>query len=205
MIKALLSVKALLALLVAYYNSQVPPYMRHESELETNDRIELIVASIDRACDEHPLDGWSHEACVALGVTAAKWESGFLPSVHSGEKRGPSGEVCLFQIHPGAVAGDPAYRVTHEEWLTLPGTSAEATQACANAGIKTLAWHIHRCHFNNEDRYSAALVFAEYHQPTQTCAAMPSRMSFMRATDYAKTLKTIRRTERADRAESEDR
>ena len=199
MIKALLSVKALLALLVVYYNSRVPEYLRHETPAETDDRLKMIVESIDRACDEHPLEGWSHDGCVALGVTAAKWESGFLPSVHSGEKRGPSGEVCLFQIHPGAVAGDPAYRVTREEWLSLPGTDPKSTLACAVAGIKTLAWHIHRCHFNDEERYTAALVFAEYHQPTQTCAAMPSRMSFARATDYAKTLKVLRRTERSSR------
>lgn len=199
MIKALLSVRALLALLVVYYNSRVPEYLRHETPEATGDRLEMILESIDHACDEHPLDGWSHEACVALGVTAAKWESGFLPAVHSGEKRGPSGEVCLFQIHPGAVAGDPAYRVSHEEWLSLPGTDPKATQACANAGIKTLAWHIHRCRFNNEDRYTAALVFAEYHQPTQACAAMPSRMSFMRATDYAKTLNVIHHAEQEGR------
>lgn len=190
-------IKTLLALLVAYYNVRVPEHMRHETPAQISDRFEMILESIDRACSEFPLDGWSHEECVVLGTTAVKWESGLLPAVHSGEKRGPSGEVCLFQIHPGAVAGDPAYRVTHEEWLKLPGLDAASTQACANAGIKTIAWHIHRCHFvsGDKDWYAAALVFAEYHQPSATCVSTLSGMNLKRARDYMQTLKAVRRAE----------
>lgn len=170
----------------SYYLARVPEHLRHEDVEEARARISLISYSIARACESNPIPGWPFGACVALAGTAAKWESGLMRDVHAGTKLGPSGELCLFQIHPNALASDPAYRITKEEWNTLGGLDAEATVRCAAAGVKTLAYHIHRCHigFENGGWVAAARVLSEYHLPSAACRASISRGSVARAMDY---------------------
>lgn len=182
----------LTTLLLTYYQSRVPENMRHETIEETVSRITLISYALGKVCEEHPIPGWPYEACVALGATAVKWESGLLEKVHSGEKRGPSGELCLFQLHPGAVASDPAYRI--ENWSTLGGTDQAATERCVDAGMKTIAYHIHRCHIGFEAGgwFSGASVFAEFHVPSSTCTASISRMSVIRGRDYQKLYRKLK-------------
>lgn len=173
-------------ILFNYYLSRVPEHLRHETNDEALARITTISYAIGRACQEHPIPGWPIEGCVALAGTAAKWESGLTREVHAGAKLGPSGELCLFQIHPDALANDPAYRVTREEWNTLGGIDVEATVRCATAGVKTLGYHVHRCRigFENGGWIAAARVFSEYHLPSTACHAAISRMSVSRAMDY---------------------
>lgn len=190
-------IEFLFALLRSYYDTRVPVRYRTETEEVLDARLMNIATALDSACKSHPFDaklGWNYASCIALAATTAKWESGLLEDVHSGKKRGPSGERCLFQIHRAVVSvPDAKYRVTAGELEQTTGTDEAATIVCVIGGVKTLGWHIHRCRIRYEDggRYPAARVFAEYHHPYALCGAPIDGMSMARASGYQAMLHKV--------------
>lgn len=177
-------------ILIKYHGQRVDSAHIHknENEEERQARIRIVAEQIDIACNEHPFDvslGWTHVQCDALASAAAQWESGLLEDVHSGAKRGPAGERCLFQLHRYVSAvPNPKYRVTPEELVATTGTGVEATHTCAVAGVKTLGWQIHRCRLRAGDFVSAAAAFSLYHHPTVNCEYVLSGMPAARARSY---------------------
>ena len=174
--------------LLAYHEKRVPVHMRHEDEPARQERIRWIAESIIKACADFPLDeklGWTSNQCIALAATMAKWESGLTRAVHEGSKKGPSGELCLFQIHRGVTqVPDPLYRTTEAERLETVGLSAEATDRCALAGVKDIAWQIHRCGMRAGDALSPARMFEQYHWPDPSCTYKLDPMSMARSRSY---------------------
>jgi len=183
--------------LLAYHSERVHVPYRHEDEESRRERMHWIAEGVVAACRSEPLDetlGWTFNKCVALGTTAAKWESGLVLEVHSGARRGPSGERCLFQLHRLVSAvPDPRYRVTPEELAATTGLTPEATTRCAVAGVRTLAWHVHRCRFRADDYLSPAFIFAQYHMPSLRCRVIPTRMNSIRASSYRHLLTELER------------
>ena len=182
--------------LLVYHEGRVDLTHRHETEEQRQERIRWIADGIPQACAEFPLDeklGWTLEQCVALEGALAKWESGLVKEVHSGDKRGPAGERCLVQLHRLVSAvPDPKYRVTPEELAATTGLSAEATERCALAGVKTLAWQIHRCRLKANDFVAPAAAYSLYHHPDEHCEYVLTKMNTDRARSYRALLTKLR-------------
>lgn len=176
--------------LLAYHEGRVDLTHRHETEEQRQERIRWIADGIPRACVENAdlFDtrlGWTFKQCVAFGATMTKFESGLVKEVQEGTRRGPAGEICLFQLHRLISAvPDPKYRVTPEELAATVGLDAEAAYHCAYAGVKTIAWQIHRCGLRADSFTAPAEMFAEYHRPSQSCNATLTRMDSLRASGY---------------------
>lgn len=68
----------------------------------------------------------SREEALA-GVVIARNESAFWGLVHSGELRGPLGEVCLMQLHGG---------LDREQQAAVVGTDLASTRACVAEGLR---------------------------------------------------------------------
>lgn len=173
-----------------YHTHRVDVAHRHgETEDARIERMHDISIGVEHACRAEPLEaklGWRHNDCVALAVTMAEWESGLMVEVQSGEKRGPSGEVGLWQFHRLATTvPDPKYRVTSEDLTAMVGLSLEATARQALGGVRTIGWQIHRCKLRKADAWAAATVFAEYHLPRWPCPVpYGDEMSAHRAAHY---------------------
>ncbi len=169
----------------------------NSTETARDERYRLIASSIVDACKRRSWPGWPLAGCVALAATAAKWESGLLKDVHEGGRLGPSGERCLFQLHRKAVAiPSPEWRISPEEWKRTTGLDEEATQACADAGVRALGWQVARCRiaFEGGGWYPASRVFEEYHVPLPGCPVRGiSEMSGKRGRNYSSLLAKIRR------------
>jgi hypothetical protein len=138
------------------------------------DRVHMIADAIDDVCEKHPIKGWPKVGCMALVATTAKWESGFLKEIHDG-KRGPSGEICLMQLHRSVTNIPKAeFAITKTEWENSAGSNPEHTHLCMELGLRVIAWHVTRCKLRFEGGgYSPAmLMFAEYHHPSTQCLAI---------------------------------
>lgn len=178
------------------YGTVRDPNPQGENIDERSERYAQIAESIVKACRNHPWPGWPLEGCVALSSTAAKWESGLLRSVHEGGLKGPAGELCLFQLHRLIVrVPDESWRVTREEWLKTTGLDREATDMCADAGVRSLGWQVKRCSIKYEGGgwYQAGRVFQAYHLPNSGCPIMISEMSGKRGRSYQSLLWKIQR------------
>lgn len=182
--------------LIVYHEGRVDLTHRHETEEQRQERIRWIADAIPKACAEFPFDtklGWTIKQCVALVGAGAKWESGLVREVQSGDKRGPAGERCLLQLHRLVSAvPDPKYRVTPEELAATVGLSAEATERCALAGVKTFAWQIHRCRLRADSFTAPAAAFSLYHHPTTNCDYTLSGMPAARARSYRALLTKLK-------------
>lgn len=183
--------EVLSALLIKYHATRVHERYWGESDADRHARIARIAAANVRACQDVKLPGrWTFAGCLALLTTTEEWESGLERAVHSGERRGPAGELCLVQLHhnvtrPGAIR-DIDYQISEEEWASLGGLDEAATYRCAFAGAKVLMSHAARCvPFAGDSWWSAAQIFAEYHHPSNTCAAVVSTMSSHRGMTYS--------------------
>ena len=184
--------EALLAMLLKFHTTRVPERYWGESGLEREARISRIAESEVYACRKVKLPGrWTFGGCLALLQTVERWESGLERGVHSGEKRGPAGEICLVQLHHRVTAPDaihdPDYKITEEEWESLPGLDIDATRRCSFAGAKILMYHVSRCSipFSADSWWTAARIFAEYHHPANDCHAVVLPMSSHRGMTYA--------------------
>jgi hypothetical protein len=194
-VEALLT-EALFLLLLGYHSVHVNPAWRHEADEDRRARIHDIAEAVVAACkgEIDLMPGWPLAGCVALEATAAKWESGFRVEIHSGEEKGPAGELCLNQLHRTvSLIPNAKYRVTREEWLATPGLGLESTERCTFAGVKVLAWHVHRCKIRYEGGgwWPAVQIFSEYHHPSQTCGAVALPMSTRRALSYQYLLRGL--------------
>lgn len=178
--------------LLSYHTKRVNVNYRHETESEREARIRTIAEAIAKACEDFPLDrklGWTTNQCIVLASTMAKWESGLIKEVHEGNKKGPAGELCLFQLHRGiANIPDPVYRTSEAERLLTVGTDPESTLRCATAGVKTIAWQIHRCSLTAGDFTAPAKMFEQYHWPDVNCTFRFNGMSSDRAASYRSLL-----------------
>lgn len=184
--------EAILAGLLKYHATRVPERYWGESHVEREARISRIAEANVHACRTVKLPGrWTFGGCLALLQTVEQWESGLERSVHSGEKRGPAGEICLVQLHHRVTAPeaihDPDYKVTEEEWESLGGLDIDATRRCAFAGAKILMYHASRCRipFAADSWWMAARIFAEFHHPDNECHATILPMSSHRGMTYA--------------------
>jgi hypothetical protein len=181
--------EALTAALIKYHTARVPEHLRHEPEEARVARMHSIAEAEIRACMDSPIPGWPLLGCVALNSTRDRWESGLLLEVHSGQQRGKAGERCFAQVHPKVLGHirNPKYAITREEFDSLEGTDQEATNRCARAGAKIMAYHAARCHIRFEfgGWSTARLLFAEYHQPANNCRALVTKMSTDRAFNYS--------------------
>jgi len=184
-------IEFLAALLFTYHTTRVPPQYRHETEDARQTRIRTIAQAQVEECIENRIPGWPLKACVALGTTIAQWESGLLEEVHSGAKKGPAGEVCLFQLHRAVTAiPDKHYRITKEELEQSTGTDLDHTRMCVRLGMRIVRWHIKRCAIKYEGGgwSNTIALFAEYHHPDTYCHAYPLAMSSARAMSYQSLL-----------------
>jgi hypothetical protein len=191
-------VEAVAAMLLKYHATRVHERYRGEDEPARKARIERIADADVRACRTVKIPKrWTFAGCLSLLMAAEQWESGLQREVHSGELRGPAGEICLVQLHrnvtrTGAIR-DPDYQIGEEEWESLGGLDADASYRCAFAGAKVLMYHVSRCAipFAADSWWSAALVFAEYHRPANDCRAHVSPMSSQRGMTYAVTYRKL--------------
>jgi hypothetical protein len=165
---------ALALSLIKYHATRVPEHMRGETEPERVARITLIAEKVVEACEIEKFPkgfGWTKLGCVVLEATAIKWESGLLREVHSGEKLGPGGEVCLNQLHRTVVMiSDQRHAITADELAASVGLGPEPTLQCLRLGVRVLGLHVrrHRILMEKGGYWSASLVFREYHRPTTT-------------------------------------
>lgn len=186
---------ALAASLLKYHATRIPEHMRGETEPERVARITMIAEKVVEACrlEKFPKGlGWNELGCVVQEATVIKWESGLLREVHSGEKRGPAGEVCLNQLHRTVTQiRDPRYAITEEELAASVGLDPEATLVCFRLGVRVLAHHVNRQRIMMErgGYWSSARLFEEYHKPTPTgidppVMYPPSQMSLKRGMSF---------------------
>jgi hypothetical protein len=99
-------------------------------------RIATIAVAIERAqITLAPKWGRDPRLLGAALATAVIKESGTWESVHSGEKRGGAGEICLVQIHPTnrkwVKAGAPSFE-------SLGGVGPQSTEWCILSGAHSL-------------------------------------------------------------------
>lgn len=170
-------VSATAVLLLEYYKLRHKDAVAIETWEETRARVTMIAEQSVRACDEEfPAFGFPgglpREACVALIATTAQWESGLWVTVHSGQQLGPSGEVCLVQIHRLATQIPvPRFKITKEEWSSLTGTDAAATLRCLRVGVRIHGYHWWRCGLKwqgvGDSAFTFQKSFAEYHLPSR--------------------------------------
>lgn len=192
----------LFTLMLAYHDKRVPEQYWHESDADRRARIQRIVDAEIRVCQEAPVPGFPLEACLALNVTVAQWESGLLREVHSGEKKGPGGELCFVQVHERATRDVAIYvdrfHITKEEWRSLPGLDEEATYRCARAGWKIMSKHIGRCsiRFDGASRSMASNLYAEYHRPHPYCHALWGPTITERGVTYVRIYQKLKRAEK---------
>lgn len=187
----------LFTLMLAYHDKRVPERYWGETNDERHARIQRIVDANIRVCEEFPLPTWPIEACLALLVTVEQFESGLERKVHSGEKKGPGGELCLVQIHERATREvadyDGQFYISKEERLALPGLDEEATYRCVRAGWRILSKHITRCHirFDGVSWSMAARIFAEFHRPSPYCRALWGPTISDRGGNYARVYRKL--------------
>jgi hypothetical protein len=122
-------------------------------------------------------------------ATLVKWESGLLESIHAG-KPGPSGELCLAQLHRSIVNVPHAdYAITRAEWLATPGL--DSTRHCIDIALRVIRWHVYRCNRYRDDFWDVSNIFAEYHHPTTFCESKVLPMSKKRKKSYDQMKKKI--------------
>ncbi len=124
-------------------------------------------------------------------MNGAFWESALRYDVHTGELKGPSGEECLFQIHRQSSA------VPFDKWRPHPyGTNAgiENTSRCVESGVKIFMYHVWRCGLRLLETHPLALLYSEYHQPSN-CKTL-SGNSYNRARMALRTLRKLQQAQK---------
>ena len=176
--------------LLGYHSQKVGGAYTLENREEQKSRLAVIATAIVETCEAHPIEHLNLRGCAALEATAVKWESGLLRAIHEGSQRGPSGELCLNQLHRTVIQiPNPKWAITHEEWLNSTGLDLASTTRCTTLGVRVLGWHVHRCwrkwvHIKTLDE-KIEHIWAEYHIPdSQSCMSQVSHMSVMRAESF---------------------
>lgn len=169
-------VEALFNSLLSYHSIHVNSSYRNEAEDSRLTRLHYIAEATVEGCESHPLwylvgkkrVEWPLLGCVVITATTPKWESGFLVEIHSGAKRGPSGEIGLFQLHSQVThIPDSRWRITPDEWASAKGTSLEDTKRQVSLGLRVIGWHVYRCKIPYSSKlFQPSRLFAEYHHPS---------------------------------------
>jgi hypothetical protein len=205
--------QAMLALPRPWFDPAHQPETPAELEERLAGVAEQIVdaaVTVDREARWGRQTGLSVVDLVALSLTKAYNESALAYEVHAGVEVpgrpspfGDNGRArCFFQLQPSAsLVPFAAWRPFEpEEWISLVGLDDEATSRCARAGVRTLAYHAWRCrkilrpNVTAGDRYwVAAVVFAEYHRPTEWASPAFCRTTTPQSLRRAHAYQTIRR------------
>ena len=106
------------------------------------ERMALIAVAAEHVQTEQ-LESWRAHPKQLAGalVTALLYESRAARKVHSGEVLGPTGDICLMQIHPS----NGTWRQYADSFRQLAGLSYEATVRCINTGVRTLVTSLNYC------------------------------------------------------------
>jgi hypothetical protein len=203
----------LLSLPEPWFDPAHRPETKEERRARLAAVIDKLVHSAARIDEE---TGWSKKTglrvldLVAMGVTQAYNESALAYEVHAGVEVpgrpspfGDNGRArCFFQLQSSAsLVPFAEWRPFEpEEWPSLVGLDDEATSRCARAGVRALAYHAWRCrkvlrpNVTAGDRYwVAAVVFAEYHRPTEWASPAFCRTTTPQSLRRAHAYQTIRR------------
>jgi hypothetical protein len=184
-----------------------PEQAKPETDDERNERLAQVAHAIDdevvalnKDTQFLPKTGWRRREFVAMAANLTYEESSLAWEVHAGEpwpgRPAPKGDhgraICLFQLQRSAASvPDPKFRpFEFSEHTALAGVDGDATQRCVRAGVKALAWQAWRCrrqlkpHIETGDKqYAVAVIYGEYHWPTQRCIHLTSK-SIKRAFDW---------------------
>ncbi len=177
------------------------PVPQNDPELGSRKaRIGNIATHVVKHCETYaPRARYPVDACAAVAMNGAFWESSLRYDVHTGERKGPGGEECLFQIHRLSSA------VPFDQWRPHPyGTNAgiENTSRCVESGVKIFMYHVWRCGLRLLELHPLALLYSEYHQPGD-CKTL-SGNSYNRANMALRTLRKLQQAEKKTAA-SKDR
>lgn len=115
-------------------------------------RIATIAVAIEESSESEFIRG-------ALATAAIK-ESGLWRSVHTGERRGRAGEICLVQIHPVNIRWK---RTTAPSFEALAGTGLEATRWCFQTAAMHLAEGVRYCRKRRYIRNLVPAMWTFYH------------------------------------------
>ena len=107
-----------------------PGYTRAETRMEGMRRFATVAHALDKVSQDPPANwtGTPRELYNAL-VAIARQESAFWRGVHEGRIRGPAGEACLMQVHPG----------NGYDLEKLVGVDLDSTARCLHAGAEILS------------------------------------------------------------------
>lgn len=189
-------VAAVIAVFITYQAAWFPEGHAPETTEQREARVALALEDIVTESEDiyishdlHKLIGIELIDLVALSVVQAKWESGGLAyEIHSGTRVvgrpspfGDGGRArCFFQMQKTAseVPFDKWRPFEADEWIALSGLDRQATQRCARAGVRAIAYHAWRCRrplgslFKNGElttamdrRWFAANVYRENWKP----------------------------------------
>jgi hypothetical protein len=117
-------------------------WTRLETPGEATERWGVVARAFEAVATDPPpawCPEWATIGMIRGGVTIARAESAFWRSVHEGKLRGPSGEVCLMQIHPRTAAR------LGVDLESLVGLDPASTERCIRVGVELLAVGIERC------------------------------------------------------------
>ena len=121
----------------------------------------------------------------AAVATAIRKESAFWLDVHDGSRVGPSGEVCLVQIHPS----NPHWqRVGAPLREALAGTDYESTRWCLATGAVSLSSALSHCWAQRFWKNWAQAMWTQYHYGNR-CWLSPhayKRTAMMRRIAYTR-------------------
>lgn len=157
-----------------------------------DERLRNVVTQIVKHCRTYaPRARYPVDACAAVAVNGAFWESSLRFDVHTGKRKGPSGEECLFQIHRKSSA------VPFDRWRPHPyGTNAglENTSRCVESGVMIFMYHVKRCALRLLELHPLALLYSEYHQPGD-CKTLRGN-SYNRASMALRTLRKLQQAQK---------
>ena len=165
---------AMLALPLAHYPTGLDP----ETAEQRTARFEVVAAAVETVSREatcttlDPVEGctpwWpaaQRDELAAMLVTLAWWESKFVLRVHAGQCRNDECDALKLSgggvIHRARslwqVQRNPRL-VSRTEWVTLLGTSQEATTTAARVAARVLAGGRGRCAKGQERGWEAPAV-----------------------------------------------
>lgn len=129
-----------------------PGYTRAETRMEGMRRFVTIARALDHVA-RHPPKQWQGSPRELYNAEASivRQESALWRGVHEGRIRGPVGEACLMQVHPG----------NGYDLETLVGVDLASTIRCLTAGAEILSAARVYCEREFESRYRDALPVSD--------------------------------------------
>jgi hypothetical protein len=150
-----------LALLLRLFPTPEPVPPRYETTAEALATVHAEFLPRWRRSGDEP---------AAVQLTVIRFESGFLEGVHGGSIRGPSGEICLMQIHPS----NGLWKRYAPSFESLAGTDLASTERCLRSGTASLVWSLNHCLKRRYYKNAIPALFSSYHLGGK-CWASPER------------------------------